>query len=177
MGDVLAPLLAQRPRFVAFVRRQVADDAAAEDIVQGAFARAAATPALHEPGHATGWFYRVLRNAIVDHYRRRSASAHALENLERESAIDCAPARRPVCDCVFKVLPGLREEYQTILRAVEIDGRAVEEVARQLGITANNASVRLHRARNSLRERLDDFCRNCCADETVDACRDCYCHD
>ena len=173
----LTPLLEQRPRFLAFVRRQVADDATAEDIVQGAFARAVAATGPRSPGDTTTWFYRVLRNAIVDHYRRRSARAHALETLARESAVASEPARRPVCACVVKMLAGLRAEYQAVIRAIDVDGRAVEDVARELGITPNNASVRLHRARQALRAKLVDYCTNCCGDETIDACRDCYCHD
>ena len=174
----LETLLAQRPRFLAFVRRQVGDEAAAEDVLQAAFVRATqATSELHSQGRATAWFYRILRNAIVDYYRRRSVSEKVLEKLTREGSIVEEPAADHICDCVFKILPTLREDYQVIIRAVEVDGRAVNEVAGQLGITANNASVRLHRARAALREGLTVFCVNCCTDETVDACRNCYCHD
>src|SRR5215831_5458161 len=90
----LARLLSERRRFVVFVRRQVADDAAAEDIVQAAFARATqAAVELRSRDRAIAWFYRILRNAIVDHYRRRSASENALAKLARESAIVVAPPR------------------------------------------------------------------------------------
>ncbi|MHB8418347.1 MAG: sigma-70 family RNA polymerase sigma factor [Myxococcales bacterium] len=178
MDVPLQTLLAQRSRFLAFVRRQIGDEAAAEDLLQAAFVRAAQSPSdLHSSSRATAWFYRILRNAIVDHYRRRSARENALAQLAREGSIVEEPAANRVCDCVFKVLPALREDHQAIIRAVEIDGRAVAEVAGFIGITANNASVRLHRARTALREGLMEFCVNCCTDETVGACRNCYCHD
>jgi RNA polymerase sigma-70 factor (ECF subfamily) len=176
--DLPALLLRDRPRFVAFVRRQVPDDATAEDIVQAAFARATgASDDLRQAERATAWFYRILRNGIVDYYRRTSARTNMLDRLARDGSAADEPAPRRVCACVLQVLPTLRADYATILRAVEIDGSAVEEAARALGITANNASVRLHRARASLKEKLLAFCVNCCSDETVDACRDCYCHD
>jgi RNA polymerase sigma-70 factor (ECF subfamily) len=174
----MSQLVGLRPRFFEFVRRQVVDDATAEDIVQLAFARAAhATEELRSPSRATAWFYRILRNAIVDHHRRNSAREHVLAQLAREHDVVVAPQHKLVCACVFKVLPTLRPEYEGVLRAVEIEGRTVEEAARHLRITANNASVRLHRARASLRGKLMEFCINCCPDESVGACVDCYCHD
>jgi RNA polymerase sigma-70 factor (ECF subfamily) len=174
----LAPLVGQRLRFVAFVRKRVADDATAEDIVQAAFARATtAASDLRSPDDATAWFFSILRNAIVDHHRRRAAAESAIDKLANEPRADTTPPRHPICGCVFKVLPSLRQEYEAIIRAVDVEGRAVEDVARQLGITANNASVRLHRARGSLKGKLLEFCVDCCTDASTAGCRDCYCHD
>src|SRR5688500_2248919 len=71
-GDTtIAHLLGARQRFVEFVRRRVADPEAAEDIVQDALLRAlrAETP-VNDDEAITRWFYRVLQNAVVDHYRR-----------------------------------------------------------------------------------------------------------
>ena len=54
---------------------------------------------------------------------------------------------------------------------VEIKGEPVKEAAQRMGLSANNASVTLHRARKELRQQLETFCGECAAG----ACLDCDC--
>jgi len=65
----------------------------------------------------------------------------------------------------------LKPEYAAALKRVDVDGIAVQEFAAEAGITANNASVRLFRAREALRNRVSATCRTC-ADH---GCLDCTC--
>lgn len=76
-----------------------------------------------------------------------------------------------VCQCVGGLIPTLKPEYADVLRAVELDGEAVATVAGRLGITPGNASVRLHRARQARRQRLEAACGTC----TEHGCLDCTC--
>ena len=65
-------LLASRAQLVAYVRRRVNDPDLAEDIVHDGLLRALrAAPALRDRERLLPWFYQVLRNAVVDEYRRR----------------------------------------------------------------------------------------------------------
>lgn len=72
---------------------------------------------------------------------------------------------------MYGLIPTLKDEYREILARVEMAGRSVGEVAAELGLTANNATVRLHRARRALRQRLEAVCGTC----TEHACLDCTC--
>jgi len=47
----------------------------------------------------------------------------------------------------------------------------VVDVAAELGVTPNNAAVRLHRARGALKKRLEQTCGTC----TQHGCLDCTC--
>ena len=59
-------LVANHRDFLAFVERRVGDRALAEEIVQDAFVKSLARgDEIHES--AVGWFYRVLRNAVIDY--------------------------------------------------------------------------------------------------------------
>ena len=69
------------------------------------------------------------------------------------------------------ILVTLRPEYTEILGRVEVDEQPVVEAARELGISANNASVRLFRARRALLERLRATCGAC----FEHGCLDCFC--
>ena len=67
-------LIAARSEFLAFVRTRVADSELAEDIVQDALLRAVRSfDQLRDDERVVPWFYRILRNGIVDAYRRRAA--------------------------------------------------------------------------------------------------------
>lgn len=59
------------------------------------------------------------------------------------------------------MLPTLKPMHAELLRRVELQGEPVAGAAAALGITANNASVTLHRARAELRTKLVDFCGDC----------------
>src|SRR5208283_809455 len=73
-------LLDLRRRFLSFLERRVDDHAIAEDILQAAYLRALESQGrLRAYESAVAWFYRILRNAVIDHYRRRTTEGSALE--------------------------------------------------------------------------------------------------
>src|SRR5947209_12471335 len=82
--EAIAVLVAGHREFLAFLDRRVESRAAAEDILQSAFARGLERGAGVQDEKVVAWFYRVLRNAVIDHYRHRSTSARALETWGRE---------------------------------------------------------------------------------------------
>jgi RNA polymerase sigma factor (sigma-70 family) len=150
----------------------MSDREAAEDLLQNAFARVLARPGEVPAGHPIAWFYRVLRNAVIDRHRRASSEDRARQGWQRDPTrvADSAPAGR-LCRCTLAALGSLNERYVQIIEAVDVQGRAVVDVARAEGLTPGTAYVRLHRARRLLGERLRAICRHC-ADT---ACVDCHC--
>lgn len=167
-------LSAARARYLAFVRRRVSDPELAEDILQDALLRAfRAAPDIEDEERLAAWFYRVLRNAIVDAYRRQDVQARQTQRLGEDYDLpDLSEAdERTLCECFRELLPALRPEYAAVLSAVDLNGRPPEEVAAELGLTTNNLNVRRHRARRALRESLEATCR-ICADH---GCLDCTC--
>src|SRR6266567_572236 len=81
----LAALVGSHREFLAFVERRVGDRALAEEILQDALVKSLAHVAEIRES-AIGWFYRVLRNAIIDHARRRSAQSRGLDAFAAETA-------------------------------------------------------------------------------------------
>ena len=65
------------------------------------------------------------------------------------------------CACVNDALALVRPSYREMLRRVDVEGARVTTVARDLGLTAANARVRLHRARATLRSQLLKICGVC----------------
>lgn len=174
--EVARVLVDNHARFRAFLERRVGQRDVAEEILQDAFVKGlnhAST--VRDAESVTAWFYRLLRNALVDHLRRRGAEQRALEEAAREPTEDePAPDEAmmgEVCRCVTALLDTLKPEYATALRRVDLEGTSVKAFAEEAGISANNAAVRLFRARESLRKQLERSCGTC----TEHGCMTCTC--
>jgi RNA polymerase sigma-70 factor (ECF subfamily) len=172
--SVVEALVGNHRRFLSFLERRVGSRALAEELLQSAYVRTLEKGGeLQEEEGAVAWFYRLLRNALVDHYRRQSTEGRALEREAREvSELGPDPElTQTVCACIHDLLPALKPEYAEMVRQVDLEGRSVPEVAREAGITANNAGVRLHRARQALKKQLERSCGTCASH----GCLDCTC--
>lgn len=174
--DKVQTLVANHQRFLAFLRPRVGSDEVAEEILQAAFVKGIEkSETIRDGESAVAWFYRLLRNAVIDHYRRSDAerrghARYADENREAVAELEVA-IEGAVCACVGDLIPTLKAEYAEILRRVDLEGRSVVETAAALGVTPNNAAVRLHRAREALRKRLEQSCGTC----TEHGCLECTC--
>jgi RNA polymerase sigma factor (sigma-70 family) len=171
----LDQLIAQQKRFLAFVRRRVSDLELAEDILQTAYLRAFEHQDDFKPSEsAVAWFYRLLRNAVIDSYRRRASTNKALEawTRELETAVQPSPdLRTEICACLHGILEGLKPEYSEVLRAVDLGEQRVQDFAQQHKLSASNAGVRVHRARAALRKQLLRTCATC----SEHGCLNCTC--
>jgi len=173
--EVVSTLVKHHRRFLDFLAPRVGSREVAEDLLQAAFVRALERASeLRDGESAVAWFYRLLRNAIVDFYRHRAVEQRARGRDAVEETMTTVPEtalEAAVCECVHGLIPTLKPEYSGILRAVEMDGRSLSDVAEQLAITPGNAAVRLHRARLALKGRLEASCGTC----TEHGCLDCTC--
>lgn len=174
--DVLQVLVENHRRFLAFLERRLGSREAAEDLLQEGFARAIArAPTLRDGDSVVAWFYRLLRNAVTDHYRRRGAEDRALAwvagTTEPSEPGPDPDLHATVCGCVGGLVGTLKPEYAKALQRVELDGISVAAYAQETGITSNNAGVRLYRAREALRRQVILSCGTCCKH----GCLDCAC--
>jgi RNA polymerase sigma factor (sigma-70 family) len=172
---VLHVLLENHARFLAFLERRVGSREVAEDILQEAFVTSLdRAGSLESSESAITWFYRVLRNALIDHFRRQDSRGRALERLavetEGETGVD-RDLEAVACECVLSLLDTLKPEYAGAIRRVDLDGISVRSYGEEAGITAGNAGVRLHRAREALRRQLVRCCGTCLSH----GCFDCQC--
>jgi len=173
-GATVATLVENHRRFLGFLERRLGDRELAEDLLQAAFVRGLEHPPVHLEGESVvRWFFKVLRHALVDARRRAATRGRRFQGGEVDiEALSAVPeAVEEACQCILQLADTLRPEYADALRRVDLEGSSVQSYAAQAGITANNASVRLHRARTALEERLRATCRTC----AEHGCADCTC--
>src|SRR5665213_560815 len=165
-------LILQRSKFLQFLKNRVDSSSTAEDILQSAYIRALEkSSTLHNDESSVAWFYRILRNAVIDHYRHRAAEDRALEQWAKELITETQPdesIHNIVCQCVESVLSTLKPQYGEIIRSVDLSENTLESFANAAGITPGNAAVRVHRARQALRKQLALTCGTCAEHRCVD---------
>lgn len=168
-------LLSHHRAFLAFLERRLGSSGGADEVLQTAYARALEKGVPDDDASGVvAWFYRVLRNALVDRARRDDADRRSTARLAAQAeplAGDDPELREAVCACMHDLLPAMKPEYAQVVRAVDLEERSLAEVAAGGGITVNNATVRLHRARQALKQQLLRACGACAAH----GCLECSC--
>ncbi len=126
------------------------------------------------------WIYRIITNASLMRLRvRRRKPSLSIEDLSHEvpqDAVESSPllfsaagewAQGPEKQALNTELGGalnsafreMPEKYRLILLLRDVEGLSNEEVATTLGLTVSTVKSRLHRSRNHMREKIEDYYR------------------
>jgi RNA polymerase sigma factor (sigma-70 family) len=174
---------AEGARLRNFIRKRVADEADAEDILQEVFYEFVQTYRLMKPIEQAGaWLFRVARNRIIDRFRKRRHDPleETLQSVpplnqegERLALDDFLPSpdagpeaiyvRTLLIDALEDAIGDLPEEQRAVFIAHEIEGRSFKELTEETGININTLLARKRYAVRHLRSRLqsiyDEFTR------------------
>jgi RNA polymerase sigma factor (sigma-70 family) len=173
----LADLLAkEHGHFLAFLKKRVGNENEAEEILQAAYAKGLRKLETIDKGeNAVAWFFRLLRNSLIDHWRHRAVESKALSQYAHEtdelSQRSQAALEKAVCACMKKLVKTVKPEYADAIEKVDLGEMGIQDYARRAGVSTNNATVRIHRARQSLKKRLVETCGTC----AEHGCLDCTC--
>ena len=162
-------LIECRRGFLRYFRRRLGRPEDAEDAFQDFCLKVIRAERMPDDSQMIdAWLGRILRNTLVDHYRRCASRQRGEAAYERE--LQVAPHATEAdhgeraCPCIHEALPRLKPEYAEILRRAFFDEVPRARIADELGLTANNVGVRLLRARRALRHKLEENCTSCRAD-------------
>jgi RNA polymerase sigma-70 factor (ECF subfamily) len=145
-----------------FIRRRVADDHVADDLLQETFVRIhRSIESLQEPERLAAWVYRIARNVVYDHHRQPTNALVPLEALELADdpkdggrRIGCADG-----EWLEAMIETLSPIYREAVRWSGIDGLSQQEVAQRLGLSLSGAKSRIQRGRAMLKDALELCCR------------------
>ena len=170
---ISAVVKAEGGRLRNFIRRRVANEADADDILQEVFFEFIESWRLMKPiGQAGAWLFRVARNRIIDRYRRKQRDPLAQEQEldedgERRWLEDMLPspsagpdaeyARGILMDEIDAAIDELPEEQRSVFIAHEIEGRSFKELAAETGLSINTLLGRKRYAVLHLRRRLESI--------------------
>lgn len=165
---VRAVLATQRSRFLAFVRQRAGSVVDPEEIWQIAAERALARSGqIRDLTRVEAWIGRIVRNVLTDELRRRQVMPIDIDDLD----LPAPTADAEPCRCALALVRTLKPAYADLLTRVFMSDTPITVAAQEMGITANNAMVRLHRARQALSAQL----REHCGTTSTHTCQTCRC--
>jgi RNA polymerase sigma factor (sigma-70 family) len=161
----------EQSRLRNFIRRRVADQEEAEDVLQDVFYELIQAYRMMKPvEQVTAWLFQVARNRITDLFRRKNREALQSEPVAStedgeamqweevlpspESGPEAAYARRVLLEELDEALEELPAAQREVFIAHELLGYSFKEIAAQTGVSLNTLLSRKHYAILHLRERL-----------------------
>lgn len=151
----------------------------AEDLTQEVFVRVSqALPNFRGDSQVSTWVYRIATNAAIDRLRspgyRRTVELAPDESTDSSSPlilIDQNPwtgekvpqiepqvYRKEMSQCIQDYILSLPENYRTVLVLSEFEGLSNQEIGGILSVSVDTVKIRLHRAKEKLKELLQKNC-------------------
>lgn len=141
-------------------RRLTGNEEDASDVTQEAYLRAyKGLKRFRGDARFSTWMYRITANCAATHMGRRHKHRHdELPDHVVDEVVAHDPEARAEASALRTELEAALAELSPKLRAVvmlrDVYDLAHESIAAELGISESAAKVRLHRARQQLKERL-----------------------
>lgn len=164
-GDLRAWSLLYQQHFDRVFRRLchlVGQAAVAEDLTQETFARAVvALPGFDGRAALSTWLCGIANNVARNYVRDQDTRRRAEQGLADLAAlrpdgetVDRTHLRKLRSEALYAALARLPDHLREAFVLREVEGLSMQEAATQLGISSNNMTVRVWRAREALRREL-----------------------
>lgn len=152
---------------LSYLKGRLGSAEEARDVMQSFMLRAMdRAEAVRDITTVRGWLSRLLATAIADHQRtaarrRQRETTMSPEFFDETPAASDAEMDAAVCACLNQLMATLRPDYAELIQRVDLQEEPRDAVAASLGISVANLAVRLHRARQALKQRLVEMCLTC----------------
>ncbi len=170
---------------LGYLRRITGDVTLAEDLTQETFSRVArGLPRFRGDSKLTTWLYRIATNTFLDHRRRLKTRTTEIPELDLDMLDDVSsdledPAPKlpdrllddsEMGRCVREFVDGLHDEQRAVIVLHDLEGFKNREIAEILGCSLGTVKIRVHRARQELRDVLGENCEFYRSDDDVLQC-------
>lgn len=163
-----------------FAYRLTLDEDDANDLVQETYLKAYRFFDYFEQGtNAKAWLFRILKNSFINDFRRKSKQPVKVDYSEIEGYYNSEEVESDASDTtgsttdmraqvtqdligdeVARALNSLPVDFRTVIILCDLEGFTYEEMAKILDIPIGTVRSRLHRARQSLKEKLGRYARS-----------------
>jgi RNA polymerase sigma-70 factor (ECF subfamily) len=143
-----------------FMRLRVGDEGLAQDLTSATFERALSRlDQLRSPGAFGGWLFRIARNELAGHYRRRRelVSLEAVtDQPDGAPAVEVQVQRSEELARLLAAIRTLSEREQEIIGLKFLGVLNNRQIGQAMGLRAGNVAVILYRAIRRLRDLLEE---------------------
>jgi RNA polymerase sigma-70 factor (ECF subfamily) len=146
----------------------------ANDLVQETYLKAFRFIDKYNEGtNAKAWLFKILKNAFINQYRRRSKQPTQVDyqdissyqeaeddtNLSGYADLREEMFQTMMGDEVTNAINALPVDFRVVILLCDIEGFTYEEISKILDIPIGTVRSRLHRARNMLKDKLREYAR------------------
>ncbi|KAA9346681.1 RNA polymerase sigma factor [Larkinella humicola] len=110
-----------------------------------------------------GWLRRIVVNTALDHYRKLTRHAQALDPEQADSqavALEDSVISQLTAEDILNLLQHLPDHYRMVFNLYEIEGYSHDEIARQLNLSVSSSRVYLVRAKEKLARLVKNYFPN-----------------
>lgn len=150
------------------------NEADADDLVQDTYMKAYRFIEKYDTGtNAKAWLFKILKNAFINQYRKKSkqptkvdyeeiVSYHDEEDTNFSSYLDLREEifQGMMGDEVTNAINALPVDFRTVILLCDIEGFTYEEISKIIDIPIGTVRSRLYRARNLLKEKLKGYAKS-----------------
>jgi len=150
------------------------DDDDANDLVQETYMKAHRFIDKYQEGtNAKAWLFKILKNAYINEYRKKSKRPTRVDFEDIVSYHDSDDSRVPgyldlrqeifenmMGDEVTIAINALPMDFRTVVLLCDIEGFTYEEISKIIDVPIGTVRSRLFRARNMLKEKLASYATN-----------------
>jgi len=156
-----------------FAYRLTFDEDDAKDLVQDTYLKAFRFIQSFEQGtNAKAWLFRILKNSFINDFRKKSKQPAKVDYQEVETFYNSDDVDKSITtvlrvdavqdmigDEISNALNSLDVDFRTVIILCDLEGFKYDEMAKILDIPIGTVRSRLHRARNLLKEKLNDYAK------------------
>lgn len=124
----------------------------ADDVTQTALLRLYETDKVFESdGHVKNWLMRVTVNECRKHWRSPWTRTECIEDVANQLTFEDRG-----CRDMFQAIMALDKKYRTVILLHYYEGYAIKEIGDILGVPQGTVGTRLRRAREQLKQYLQE---------------------
>ncbi len=150
-------------------------DASANDLVQETYLKAYRFIDKYDVGtNAKAWLFKIMKNGFINDYRKKSKQPTKIDynevvNFLDEERDDTLASYQDLREEMFENLMGdevtnainsLPVDSRTVILLCDIEGFSYEEIAKIIDVPVGTVRSRLHRSRNMLKKKLQNYAKN-----------------
>ncbi len=141
-------------RVYAYVAYRVGDGPDADDITSDVFERALRKQDQYDPrrGDPAAWLVGIARRCISDHFADRLVPVESVPDAPAPGELDVDAAHRIDLARIVATLPERDQELIALRYGADLTARQIGEL---LDLRANAVEVALHRALQTVRQKLE----------------------